>query len=205
MRRTLVEEHAVLEDSENDDEQHSPGPPASVPSDTSNMTFSSADGSDESIDSIGLAPAAVSSPPEPAPARNTPSSRFSTRVDSSNRGALIIDVSDEDSNEAVSPSDSYEDVTADTRATQDPSPLPTSSPIPRDGACHAAGGDAHDTSTVGAGTGDRGCDPVDAARHREPPFVTDGRGRVVWSSPCNAQVEARGARSGSTPTKSTRT
>ena len=143
MRRT----HAVLEDSENDDEQHSPGPRLPhIPSDTSNMTLPSGDASGESIDSVRLAPIVVSSPPESAPARNTPSFRFSTRVDSSNRGALIIDVSDE----AVSSPDSYEDDTADTRATQDSLPLPTSSLIPRDYACHAD----RRSRDRGQGTGD---------------------------------------------------
>lgn len=205
MRRMIAETDETPQPSDDDDGQRSSDSPAPLPTratpDTRDVTPPNADASDESVDPVG--PSVSNS----TPARNIPSSRFSTTMGFNSREALIINVSDEDSNEAVSPSDSYEDETADTRAIQDSAPLPPSSPVPGADTCYAAAGDAHDTSVVGTGTGDTRGDRADPDHPSEPPFVTDGRGRVVWSSPCNGRGEggreAHWARSGSGPTKST--
>lgn len=206
MRQMMAEADETAQTSDDDDGQRSPDSPVPLPTsatpDTRDMAPPNADASDESVDPVEPVPTTVSSPSGSTPARNTPSPRLSTTATFNNRGALIMNVSDEDSNEAVSPSDSYEDETADTRAIQDSAPVPPSSPVPGADPCHAADGDAHDASVVGGGT--RG-DSADSDHPSEPPFVTDGRGRVVWSSPCNGRVEggreAQWARSG--PTKST--
>lgn len=205
MRRMIAETDETPQPSDDDDGQRSSDSPAPLPTratpDTRDVTPPNADASDESVDPVGPSVSNSTS------ARNIPSSRFSTTMGFNSREALIINVSDEDSNEAVSPSDSYEDETADTRAIQDSAPLPPSSPVPGADTCYAAAGDAHDTSVVGAGTGDTRGDRADPDHPSEPPFVTDGRGRVVWSSPCNGRGEggreAHWARSGSGPTKST--
>jgi len=209
MQRMMAEADETPQTSDDDDGQRSPDSPAPLPTsgtpDTRDMAPPNADASDESVDPVGPVPTSGSSPPGSTPARNTPSPRLSITATIDNRGALIMNVSDEDSNEAVSPSDSYEDETADTRAIQDSAPVPPSSPVPGVDTCHAADGDAHDASVVGGGTEDTRGDRADPDHPSEPPFVTDGRGRVVWSSPCNGRVEggreAQWARSG--PTKST--
>ncbi|KAI5999565.1 hypothetical protein EDD15DRAFT_69135 [Pisolithus albus] len=178
--------------SDDQTEQRSSDRPASAPAavltpDASSIAPSHEEASDEPVDSeLNHTP----TPDPPSSTRRAPTPRFSTVVNSHSREALAIDASDEENTDAVPTLDSYQDNTADTRTTQDPTSPPLLSPVPNVDAQNTADNELTSAATANS----RDDDTRPDHNNNEPPFVTDGRGRVVWSSPCTGwggQVEGR--------------
>ncbi|KAI6149793.1 hypothetical protein BKA82DRAFT_23588 [Pisolithus tinctorius] len=159
-------------------EQRSSDRPASTPpiswgSDTSSLAPShAAANDDESAHHPELNPTPA---PGPSSLTRTPTPRFSTVVNSRSREALAMDASDEEYADAVPTSDSYEDDTADTHTTQDLSSRFSSSVS------------NVDTRNTAADSNSGNDSRTHSDHNNEPPFVTDGRGRVVWSSACTGR------------------
>ncbi|KAI6125423.1 hypothetical protein EDD16DRAFT_457707 [Pisolithus croceorrhizus] len=175
-------------------------PPVVLTSDARSLTPSYDVASDElAAPEVDHTPA----PDPPSSTRRAPTPRFSTVVNSRSRETLAVDASDEDNTAAVPTSDSYQDNTADTRTTQDLTSPSSLSPASSVDAQHTTD-DSSDEFTSAATTNSRD-DRTDPDHNNEPPFLTDGRGRVVWSSPCTGRSgqEAPSSRTNSS-TKSTR-
>ncbi|KAG6334187.1 hypothetical protein ID866_4902 [Astraeus odoratus] len=178
----------------------SPDTPTSLPLDEPSVTLDSSLPTPTNPEIPSSDESASLSPPAETPASEPGRpvvTRFSTVLNSRNHEMLVINVSDdeEEGSEAVSPSDSSEDDSADARETQDTTPVPAPVSSPSVDGRHAEG-DAADDATTGAARDARG-DRAPSEHNNDPPFMTDGRGRVVWSSPCNgrgAPAEGEGAR-----------
>ncbi|KAH0836629.1 hypothetical protein J3R83DRAFT_8347 [Lanmaoa asiatica] len=145
-------------------------------------------------------PIAVSSS-YPLPSQSQPArlpSRFSTAIGTHNRQTFIIDISDDDEDEDegeeesaqhtfnVGPNNSIESSDPPLSAG---TPVPRSSPESQPVALQSVGNPHPDTSLS----------RPQCEHDVDPPFMTDGRGRVVWSSTRNAfgrgtAVEGRASR-----------
>lgn len=154
----------------------------------------------------GPLPTRMPLPPEtraisqPLPAR--PSSRFSTVMGTHSRQTFIIDISDdeEDEEEEESVHDAFD---TGSYNSIDSSDFPLLESI----RAHQSSAEQPPTTLQSVGSVDTDMSRPQCEHDVDPPFMTDGRGRVVWSSTRNASGRGtategrapRQSRTGSTP------
>lgn len=134
---------------------------------------------------------------QPQPARL--SSRFSTVMGTHDRQTLIIDLSDDDEEEEEEEEESVHSA-SDTGPNDSIEPsnstsLSTSTLVPQS----STGQQSTTLQPIGNPHADTPPIRPQLEHHVDPPFMTDGRGRVVWSSTRNASgrgtaTEGRGSR-----------
>lgn len=144
-------------------------------------------------------PSSISSASMTSPVQQSNTSRFSTILNSRSRETMIIDIDDEDEEDEAeenlslrAPTDNNNDDDSDSRLPYTSTgldPPDNESLVVSSGAAEAPAGSAGEQTAPAA--------RPQCEHDTDPPFVTDGRGRVVWSrtvrgpSHSQAQVEAR--------------
>ena len=159
----------------------------------------------ESSPEYGSSPTRVpETRPTSQPQPTHPSSRFSTALDIQSRQTFIIDISDDDEDEEEEESaqhtfgpGSYHSIDSSNSPLSESARVPQSSSEQQPAVLQSIGNVDTDTTLT----------RPQCEHDVDPPFVTDGRGRVVWSSTRNASGRgtategraSRHSRTGSAP------